>query len=68
MPMLQMYTKGITFLTGRVNSRAAYTAGAGASHERQMLQPELLTGLVAPWDEADRVFGERVPKVVFARD
>jgi alcohol dehydrogenase len=67
MPLLQMYTKGITFLTGRVNSRAAIpqvlelvTAGK--------LKPELLTGLVAPWEDADRAFGERVPKVVFARD
>lgn len=67
MPLLQMYTKGITFMTGRVNSRACIpevlelvTSG--------MLKPELLTGLVAPWDDADRAFGERVPKVVFARD
>jgi alcohol dehydrogenase len=67
MPLLQMYTKGITFLTGRVNSRAAIppvlelvTAGR--------LKPQLVTGMVASWEDADRVFGERVSKVVFARD
>ena len=33
MPLLQMYTKGITFLTGRVNSRACIPEVLGASHK-----------------------------------
>ncbi len=66
-PLLQMYTKGITFLTGRVNSRACIPSVLELVTSGR-LKPELLTGLVAPWEDAARAFGERVPKVVFARD
>jgi alcohol dehydrogenase len=51
MPLLEMYTKGITFKTGRVHAREAMPhvlalAAAGDLH------PELVTTRVVPWDDA----------------
>jgi threonine dehydrogenase-like Zn-dependent dehydrogenase len=51
LPLLEMYTKGITFRTGRVHVREAMghvlqLAAAGSVH------PELVTTRVAPWADA----------------
>jgi threonine dehydrogenase-like Zn-dependent dehydrogenase len=51
MPLLEMYTKGITFITGRANAREAMPhvldlAASGA------LAPEKVTSSVVPWDQA----------------
>jgi threonine dehydrogenase-like Zn-dependent dehydrogenase len=51
LPLLEMYTKGITFRTGRVNAREAMPhvialAAAGA------LAPELVTTRTVAWDDA----------------
>jgi alcohol dehydrogenase len=51
LPLLEMYTKGVTFHTGRVHARAAMPqvldlAASGALH------PELVTSRVVPWDDA----------------
>jgi threonine dehydrogenase-like Zn-dependent dehydrogenase len=58
LPLLEMYTKGITFKTGRVHAREAMPrvlelAAAGAVH------PELVTTRVVSWDEATDALLER---------
>ena len=51
LPLLEMYTKGITFKTGRANAREAMPqvlelAAQGA------LRPELVTSRVVAWEDA----------------
>ena len=51
LPLLEMYTKGITFRTGRANAREAMPhvldlAASAAFH------PELITTRVLPWEDA----------------
>jgi len=58
MPLLEMYTKGITFRTGRVHARAAMPnvlalTASGALH------PELVTTAVVPWSQAPDALLER---------
>jgi threonine dehydrogenase-like Zn-dependent dehydrogenase len=65
LPLLSMYTRGVRFVTGRVNARAAI--------------PEIVellsTGIdlasvveqVVPWDDADEVWGTMTGKTVFTR-
>jgi threonine dehydrogenase-like Zn-dependent dehydrogenase len=57
LPLLEMYTKGITFRTGRVHAREAIPhvlelAAAG------VLQPEQVTTRVIPWAQADAALAE----------
>lgn len=66
MPLLEMYTKGITFITGRVHARAVMPhvlelAAAGNIH------PERVTIAVVPWDDAPRVLATHVGKHVVVR-
>src|SRR5207244_8421116 len=51
MPLLEMYTKGITFRTGRVHAREAmpHVLALAAAGE---LHPELVTTRVVAWDDA----------------
>jgi alcohol dehydrogenase len=51
MPLLEMYTKGITFKTGRVNARPAmpHVLALAAAGE---LHPELITTRVLGWEQA----------------
>jgi threonine dehydrogenase-like Zn-dependent dehydrogenase len=58
LPLLSMYTKGITFKTGRANARTAMPhvlelAAAGAFH------PELVTTRVVGWTDAAPALLER---------
>jgi len=58
MPLLEMYTKGITFRTGRVHARGAMPhvlelAASGALH------PELVTTAVVPWSQGPDALLER---------
>jgi alcohol dehydrogenase len=58
LPLLEMYTKGITFRTGRANAREAMPhvlelAAAGA------VRPELVTSRVVDWDDAAPALAER---------
>lgn len=66
LPMLDMYTRGITLKTGRVNARAVIphvldlvTAGR--------LHPELVTSETVPWDQADTALAALAAKTVVAR-
>jgi threonine dehydrogenase-like Zn-dependent dehydrogenase len=67
LPLLEMYTKGITFKTGRVHAREAMPqvlelAAAGRVH------PELVTSRVVGWAEAREALLERDwTKLVIAR-
>ncbi len=58
LPLLEMYTKGITFKTGRVNAREAIDdvlalAAAGA------IRPELVTTRAIAWSDAREALLER---------
>lgn len=67
LPLLEMYTKGITFRTGRANARAAMPhvlelARSGALH------PELVTSDVVAWaDAAEALTEPGWTKLVFER-
>jgi alcohol dehydrogenase len=67
LPLLEMYTKGITFKTGRVNARTAMPhvldlAASGA------LRPELVTTSVVGWsDAADALLERGWTKLVIER-
>jgi threonine dehydrogenase-like Zn-dependent dehydrogenase len=68
LPLLEMYTKGITFTTGRVNAREAMPhvlelAAAGA------IQPQRVTTRVVAWEDADAALAEcDWTKLVIERD
>jgi alcohol dehydrogenase len=51
LPLLEMYTKGITFRTGRVNARSAMPHVLGLAADGHV-HPELVTTRVVPWDDA----------------
>ncbi len=62
-----MYTRGITFKTGRVHARACIPdvlalVAAGRIH------PERVTGAVIPWDDAAEVLAHHTMKTVVVRD
>ena len=66
LPLLEMYTRGITFRTGRVNARAAIPeilelVAAGT------LRPELVTAEVVDWDTADAALVDLSGKTVVTR-
>ena len=67
MPLLEMYTKGVTFITGRANAREAMPhvldlAASGA------LAPEKVTTSVVPWEQApDALAGGGWTKLVIER-
>ncbi len=65
--MLEMYTKGITLVTGRANAREAmpHVLGLAASGA---LHPELVTSTVVPWLQApEALVEEGWTKLVFER-
>jgi threonine dehydrogenase-like Zn-dependent dehydrogenase len=51
LPLLEMYTKGITFKTGRANARSAMPHVLALSASGA-LRPELVTTSVVEWDQA----------------
>jgi alcohol dehydrogenase len=66
MPLLEMYTSGIRFVTGRVAARPAIPsvlelAGSGAIH------PELVTSNVAGWEDASEAVQHTERKLVIQR-
>jgi alcohol dehydrogenase len=64
-PLLEMYTKGITFQTGRVH------AGPAIPHVLELIEggwdPEPVTNRVAAWDEAADALVEERGKLVITR-
>lgn len=65
-PLLDMYTRGVRFFTGRVNARAEIPhvlelVASGRFH------PELVTSEVVPWHEAAEALARPTLKPVFVR-
>lgn len=67
LPLLSMYTRGVRFITGRVNSRATLPRVLELV-ETGRLRPEAVTTEVLPWDDAARVLSAPSMKPVFVRD
>jgi alcohol dehydrogenase len=67
LPMLEMYTKGITFKTGRVHARQAIPEVLDLAASGR-LRPEVITTRVLPWSDASEALLESDwTKLVFAR-
>jgi alcohol dehydrogenase len=66
-PLFEMYTKGITFRTGRVHSRTAIPEVLELIRDGR-LQPERVTSEVVPWDDAAEVLATQRTKLVVTRD
>ena len=67
LPLLEMYTRGVTFVTSRVNARAAIPS-ALALVEAGRFRPELVTETVAGWEDAPAVLATHAAKTVIVRD
>jgi threonine dehydrogenase-like Zn-dependent dehydrogenase len=65
-PLLEMYTDGITFHTGRVHARSAMPDVLRLVGEGK-LDPSEVTTQVVPWDEADAALAEHRSKTVVSR-
>ena len=57
LPLLEMYMKCITFVTGRVHARARDPARARSSPRTAKLHPERVTTREVGWDDAGRGSG-----------
>ena len=66
-PLLEMYTTGVTFKTGRVNARADIQHVLDLVHSER-LHPQRLTTKVVAWDDAAAAWGEPATKVVALRE
>jgi alcohol dehydrogenase len=65
-PLLDMYTRGITFCTGRVNARALIPDVVLAVKDGR-LQPELVTAATVSWDEVDVALRDLAAKTIVTR-
>ena len=65
-PLLEMYSSGITFHTGRANARADMPEVLGLIAEGRV-HPERITATVAPWDRAIEALGDHRLKLVVTR-
>jgi len=66
LPLLEMYTRGVEYRTGRVNARAAIPpvldlVAAGR------LRPELVTNAIVAWDDAPDVLADLEAKTIIVR-
>jgi alcohol dehydrogenase len=66
LPMLEMYTRGITFRTGRVNARAVVPEVIELVQSGR-LHPELVTAGTVAWDEAATALAGLEAKTVVLR-
>jgi threonine dehydrogenase-like Zn-dependent dehydrogenase len=66
-PLFEMYTKGIQFLTGRVHAREAM-GRALALIEQGLVRPEIITSHTVRWEDAAQALGELRGKTVITRD
>jgi threonine dehydrogenase-like Zn-dependent dehydrogenase len=65
LPLLSMYTRGVRFVTGRVNARAAIPDIIELISAGCDLGP--VVDSVVPWDDADGVWPTMTGKTVFSR-
>lgn len=66
MPLLDMYTRGIRFVTGRVNARQEAPAALALAASGAFDIGAVATTVVA-WDDAPRAWVEAAPKLVLRR-
>jgi alcohol dehydrogenase len=66
-PLLEMYTKGITFATGRVHARPAMEPVLKLVRDGKF-RPELVTAQTAAWDDAAEAVAEHSAKLVISRE
>jgi alcohol dehydrogenase len=66
LPLFDMYTRGITFITGRVQARRDLPA-ALALLEQGALDLGAVATTIVPWDEAPRAWVDNFPKLVLRR-
>lgn len=66
MPLLEMYTRGVEFRTGRVNARAAIPHVLDLI-EAGRLRPELVTRATVQWDDAPVALADLDAKTVIVR-
>jgi alcohol dehydrogenase len=66
LPLLEMYTRGIVFRTGRVNARATIPSVLDLVADGR-LHPELVTSAVVAWDDAGETLAHLEAKTVVTR-
>jgi threonine dehydrogenase-like Zn-dependent dehydrogenase len=66
LPLLAMYTRGVRFVTGRVNSRAALPRVLELI-ARGGLRPERVTSEIVPWDRAPEALAQPSLKPIVVR-
>jgi threonine dehydrogenase-like Zn-dependent dehydrogenase len=66
LPMLEMYTRGVTFRTGRVNARAVIPRVLDLVASGR-LHPELVTSATVQWDDAPTALANLEAKTVIVR-
>jgi threonine dehydrogenase-like Zn-dependent dehydrogenase len=66
LPMLDMYTRGVRLVTGRVNARAAIPAALDLV-VRGVFQPGDITDSVVDWDDAVAALVDERQKIVMCR-
>jgi threonine dehydrogenase-like Zn-dependent dehydrogenase len=66
LPMLRMYTLGITFVTGRAHARRDIPAVLDLVARRR-LDPAVVTAATAPWAEAAEAWSAHREKLVIVR-
>jgi alcohol dehydrogenase len=67
LPLLEMYTRGVRFLTGRVDARPIIPEILALVRAGR-LHPELVNSGVVPWERADEAILADQLKPVFARE
>ena len=66
-PLLEMYTTGMTFKTGRVQARPLIPTILELVRDGQ-IQPERVTSALVPWNDAIEALRDPPTKLVIARD
>lgn len=66
LPLLEMYTRGVTFRTGRVNARAVIPAVVDLILEGR-IHPEMITAATVAWDDAAEALANLEAKTVVIR-
>ena len=66
LPLLEMYTRGVVFRTGRVNARAAIPHVLDLLATGR-LQPERVTSAIVQWDDAPDALANLDAKTVVVR-
>jgi alcohol dehydrogenase len=67
LPLVRMYSKGITFITGRVESRGNLPAVLEACAHGHF-HPEHVTSRIVPFSQAAEAMTDPSPKLIFTND